>query len=178
MVRFILRCLPIHFLWSQEDIDAGHYRRYSIPSARRLLQQVGFDVVYSSYLFPFYRCLSSCCVLCPICQAPGTNLPITGKTIQSSKSGAIVERLMSWELQRVKRQKPLLSEAAVLLLPKRKGKCRIYRLALRKPKCATQQVLPARCHNSFFSTGSWGKWLALCVQIPYAHTMPDADTSL
>ncbi|MCG9879102.1 MAG: class I SAM-dependent methyltransferase, partial [Bacteroidia bacterium] len=39
------------FLWSNEDVDAGHYRRYSIAQLSKTLEQAGFKVVYSSYIF-------------------------------------------------------------------------------------------------------------------------------
>lgn len=41
------------WLWSQEDEDAGHYRRYTIKSLADLLQQSGFSVLYQTYLFAF-----------------------------------------------------------------------------------------------------------------------------
>jgi len=39
------------WLWSSEDNDAGHFRRYSIGSARSALTDAGFDVVFASYMF-------------------------------------------------------------------------------------------------------------------------------
>lgn len=38
-------------LWSNEDRDAGHYRRYTRKSMRRLLEQAGFEVNYLTYIF-------------------------------------------------------------------------------------------------------------------------------
>jgi 2-polyprenyl-3-methyl-5-hydroxy-6-metoxy-1,4-benzoquinol methylase len=39
------------FLWSQADVHAGHYRRYSLGTLNRLLKRTGFDIVYSTYFF-------------------------------------------------------------------------------------------------------------------------------
>lgn len=39
------------FLWSDADIAAGHFRRYSRSKLVRLLEEVGFEVAYSSYFF-------------------------------------------------------------------------------------------------------------------------------
>lgn len=39
------------FLWSNEDADAGHFRRYSINELDTLLKKSGFDIVYSTYIF-------------------------------------------------------------------------------------------------------------------------------
>jgi SAM-dependent methyltransferase len=39
------------FLWSQEDTDTGHYRRYTSRTIEAVLQQAGFAVEYPSYFF-------------------------------------------------------------------------------------------------------------------------------
>lgn len=39
------------WLWSSEDDLAGHFRRYTDRTLRRLLTATGFEVVYSGYLF-------------------------------------------------------------------------------------------------------------------------------
>jgi hypothetical protein len=39
------------WLWSDEDIAAGHVRRYSIGSVRRALTRSGFEVAFASYIF-------------------------------------------------------------------------------------------------------------------------------
>lgn len=41
------------FLWSQEDDDAGHFRRYTKSSICQLLEGVGFSISYSTYFFRF-----------------------------------------------------------------------------------------------------------------------------
>lgn len=38
-------------LWSNEDVLAGHFRRYNQSTIKKLLTKTGFDPVYSSYLF-------------------------------------------------------------------------------------------------------------------------------
>jgi SAM-dependent methyltransferase len=38
-------------LWSKEDIDAGHYRRYTKQSMAELLSKAGFELIYNNYLF-------------------------------------------------------------------------------------------------------------------------------
>lgn len=39
------------WLWSNEDTDAGHYRRYTTKSMRRMLEKAGFEINYISYIF-------------------------------------------------------------------------------------------------------------------------------
>jgi 2-polyprenyl-3-methyl-5-hydroxy-6-metoxy-1,4-benzoquinol methylase len=38
-------------LWSNEDKDAGHYRRYTVKNLEQKLNQIGFKIVYSTYIF-------------------------------------------------------------------------------------------------------------------------------
>ncbi len=38
-------------LWSNEDVDAGHYRRYKVKDMEKILKCLGFEIEYSSYLF-------------------------------------------------------------------------------------------------------------------------------
>ncbi len=39
------------FLWSHEDIDAGHFRRYSLPQICRKLTEAGFRIEFDTYIF-------------------------------------------------------------------------------------------------------------------------------
>ncbi|WP_189477515.1 class I SAM-dependent methyltransferase [Halioglobus pacificus] len=40
-------------LWSQEDVVAGHHRRYTLDTFCKLLESTGFEVLYSTYIFRF-----------------------------------------------------------------------------------------------------------------------------
>jgi len=39
------------YLWSDEDLYAGHFRRYSLKSLNKLFIDAGFKIEYSSYYF-------------------------------------------------------------------------------------------------------------------------------
>lgn len=44
--------VPAHqYLWSWMDIQAGHFRRYSMTLLTKLLNRSGFEVIYISYFF-------------------------------------------------------------------------------------------------------------------------------
>jgi SAM-dependent methyltransferase len=44
--------VPAHsFLWSQEDVEAGHFRRYALKELTRLLERAKFVVEYKTYFF-------------------------------------------------------------------------------------------------------------------------------
>lgn len=38
-------------LWSNEDIDAGHFRRYTLNELEGKLKTIGFSIEYSTYIF-------------------------------------------------------------------------------------------------------------------------------
>jgi 2-polyprenyl-3-methyl-5-hydroxy-6-metoxy-1,4-benzoquinol methylase len=38
-------------LWSNEDVDAGHYRRYTTQELEVKLTKIGFDIIQSTYIF-------------------------------------------------------------------------------------------------------------------------------
>ena len=40
-------------LWSKEDVDAGHFRRYSISQIVSLVERAGFKVNFATYIFFF-----------------------------------------------------------------------------------------------------------------------------
>jgi len=39
------------FLWSEEDVVAGHYRRYTLSGICKVLESAGFQIEFSSYIF-------------------------------------------------------------------------------------------------------------------------------
>ena len=41
------------FLWSEEDVHAGHFRRYTLGSFSKVLESAGFHIEFSSYIFRF-----------------------------------------------------------------------------------------------------------------------------
>lgn len=40
-----------NFLWSNEDIDAGHFKKYSKTELNELLKKCGFSIIQSTYIF-------------------------------------------------------------------------------------------------------------------------------
>lgn len=40
-----------NFLWSNEDIKAGHHRRYSLTKLNKTLLESGYSIEYSTYIF-------------------------------------------------------------------------------------------------------------------------------
>lgn len=40
-------------LWSDEDVSAGHFRRYTLGEICRVINNAGFEIEFSSYMFRF-----------------------------------------------------------------------------------------------------------------------------
>lgn len=49
--RLYLTVPAFRWLWSHDDIAAGHYRRYTLRTFRRCLEWAGFRPLYASYFF-------------------------------------------------------------------------------------------------------------------------------
>ena len=41
------------FLWSEEDVEAGHFKRYKLKDLSKVFKSAGFEVEFSSYIFRF-----------------------------------------------------------------------------------------------------------------------------
>ena len=51
--RLYLTVPAFSALWSQEDNDAGHYRRYTLRQLRNVLERAGLEAEYLTYFFAF-----------------------------------------------------------------------------------------------------------------------------
>ena len=51
--RLYIAVPSFQWLWSSEDVIAGHFRRYTLPQLRRLTEGAGFTTLYETYFFSF-----------------------------------------------------------------------------------------------------------------------------
>jgi hypothetical protein len=51
--RIYITVPAYQWLWSGEDVLAGHSRRYTVGSLRRLLENAGYEVEFATYFFAF-----------------------------------------------------------------------------------------------------------------------------
>ena len=101
-----------NFLWSNEDDDAGHYRRYSLNQFKILIEKCGFKVKYATYIFSIlplpvflFRTIPS-----KLGINKNSNDLAKHKNEHKTKKGIvhnILERIWRWELNRVRRCKPI-----------------------------------------------------------------------
>lgn len=101
-----------NFLWSDEDNDAGHFRRYTTAKLNKLLKKCGFTIIQSTYIFsilPFpvflFRTLPS---------KLGLNKKYNElekhQNDHKPKKGilnSLLERIWRWELSKLKKNKKI-----------------------------------------------------------------------
>jgi len=104
-----------NILWSNEDIDLGHFRRYTLRALKKVLGETGFEIVYSTYIFSF--------LIIPILffRTLPSRLGITksGGAVKSSKFkkehnagqrgivGNVLAKFMSLELSQIKKSRAI-----------------------------------------------------------------------
>jgi SAM-dependent methyltransferase len=92
-----------HWLWSDADVQAGHFRRYTFASLRRALERAGFRPLFMSKMFfllplPLFLCRSLPSLF------GHRRQPARNYSNQHQAGGkAIMERVWHWELARLGR---------------------------------------------------------------------------
>ena len=96
------------FLWSEEDVEAGHFKRYTISGMKELLRKCGFEIIHASYIFsalplPIFllRSLPSRLGL-----AKKSGMLEKNKGEHELKSGVLnktMQSIWNWEVNRVKK---------------------------------------------------------------------------
>jgi len=111
--RFYCTVPAFPFLWSDEDVHAGHFRRYTHRTLCAALGQAGFTVEFATYFFAWltlpvfaFRSLPS--------RLRMQNKTVIGspKALQSDHRlptalAGLVGQTQAWELDRLRAQRPL-----------------------------------------------------------------------
>jgi SAM-dependent methyltransferase len=108
-----------NFLWSNEDDYAGHFRRHTISSATNVLKKVGFEIVYSSYLFSIlplpillFRSLPSKLGF----NKKENDLEKYKKEHSKGTATNILQKVWDWELSKIKKQQSIGFGSSVLIV--------------------------------------------------------------
>jgi SAM-dependent methyltransferase len=107
-------------LWSDEDVLAGHYRRYSLPQITERLTDAGFEVVFSSYFFRLLPLPIFLLRALPYKLRSARNVPATHSAERDHSSGGkwatgIVNMALRPELHNLARKTPMRFGASCLL---------------------------------------------------------------
>jgi SAM-dependent methyltransferase len=122
---FIYITVPaFEFLWSDEDDDAGHYRRYSLTQMNNLLTKCGFKVKYSTYIFSIlplpiflFRSMPSKLGL-----NKKSNDIEKHQNEHRNKKGVLndfMQKVWDWEVQRIKNLKKIKFGGSYLVVAKK-----------------------------------------------------------
>ncbi len=99
-------------LWSDEDVEAGHFQRYTLKNLELICEKAGLELVYSTYIFSIlpvpvflFRSVPSKLKLNknknPLEKQRKEHHPSNGFL------GMILDKIWSWELNRVKKNQKI-----------------------------------------------------------------------
>ena len=111
------------FLWSEEDVSAGHFRRYTLESISEVLKTAGFQVEFSSYIFRFLPLPVFLLRTLPyrIGLSKGerkTNNISRDHTVKDGIKGKILDSLLQSEIENLNKKKPMMFGGSCLLVAK------------------------------------------------------------
>jgi len=101
-----------NWLWSNEDKFAGHYRRYTLKSLKRVLKKAGFEIEYSTYIFsilPFPVLLFRCLPYWLGLAKKNEDISKNEKEHNEKKgiTSSILNRIWNWELNKINKGKSI-----------------------------------------------------------------------
>lgn len=112
------------FLWSQEDVEGGHCRRYTLSNLKKKMMHCGFDISYSTYIFSylpipvfFLRTLPYKLNL-----VKSTSIYSIKKDHSAPKgiSSKILNFIHKWELKKICKFQTILFGGSCMLIAKKK----------------------------------------------------------
>jgi SAM-dependent methyltransferase len=118
--RLFITVPAFKFLWSAEDNYAGHFRRYRIKELHKLLKDIGFELLYSTYFYSIL--LIPIFVLRTIPSKLGLYKIKTqhSKDQYLSNSDNLLNNLINFEINRIKKGKSILFGSSLLLVAKKR----------------------------------------------------------
>ena len=114
-----------NFLWSHEDVDAGHFRRYTLASMEKKLREAGLEPVFGTYIFAFLPAPVFCFRTLPYRFGLAKrikNEKISARDHVTSAGGfsRLLTRLLGCELNFIKRGKSLACGGSCLMAAQKK----------------------------------------------------------
>ena len=110
-----------NLLWSKEDREAGHFRRYTVTSLKKKLKLLGFDVLFSTYLFwplplPIFT-------LRTLPSLVGVSSNHTEEEIHQSEhrqKSKLLSTMLDWEFNRIANQRSIPFGSSCLAVARKK----------------------------------------------------------
>lgn len=114
------------WLWSIEDINAGHFRRYTKNSLQTLLINSGFDVLYASYIFAFLTLPIFLFRAFPfklnLVRPKSSKIAAKVHNKSNGALGGMIDKFMEKELQRIKKCKSIIFGSSIILVAQKHSK--------------------------------------------------------
>jgi len=113
-----------NFLWSNEDTEAGHYRRYTIKKLSSVLIKAGFEIVYATYIFsilpvPVFLRRSLPSRLGMHKNAAEINKYVNEHKTKKGVTDKIMNSVWSYELGRIKNGKKIFTGGSCFMVAKK-----------------------------------------------------------
>jgi len=111
------------FLWSSEDVIAGHYRRYTLHSICQVLKTAGFHIEFSSYIFRFLPLPIFLARTLPYKLGLSTVSGNTGNTsrdhaVKGGMSRRILDTILQSEIKTLNKKKSMAFGGSCLIVAK------------------------------------------------------------
>lgn len=108
------------WLWSLEDVNAGHFRRYTKNSLQQLVTNSGFDILYASYIFSFLPLpiffLRSLPYRLKLNNLSSNKNPANDHNKQKGIIGRLLDKLLQRELLCIRSSKSMRFGGSVILV--------------------------------------------------------------
>jgi SAM-dependent methyltransferase len=96
-------------LWSQEDVDGGHFRRYTLRNLKKKSTYSGFDISYSSYIFSYLPIFVFLLRTIPyklnLVKSPASNSIKKDHSAPKGIGSKILNLFHNWELKKISSRK-------------------------------------------------------------------------
>ena len=111
-------------LWSHEDADGGHFRRYRLNNLNKKFSKSGFQLLYSTYIFSFLPFIIFLLRTLPF----RLNLVRADQSITSVRKdhsspnglyGRVLKAIMTWELSRIRKNRSILLGGSCMVTAKK-----------------------------------------------------------
>jgi hypothetical protein len=113
------------WLWSNEDILAGHFRRYRLPGLRCVLNEAGYEIDFATYIFSFlplpilFRRVLPYRLGLGSRKAPGAAVGADHE-VGHPMARHILRALARWEVSRIAKQRPLALGGSCLVVARKR----------------------------------------------------------
>lgn len=114
-----------NFLWSHEDIDAGHFQRYTLGGMKKKLDSVGLAPVFGTYIFGFLPMLVFLFRTVPykfgfVEQNKPEKIYSKDHVVQGGVSRLLLNNFLGIELRRIQKAKILPFGGSCMIAAKKK----------------------------------------------------------